>query len=144
LDLAEALEDQVIRRALITKAREIARISPRPPARDVYRQLLTSAVRGRKPREAAHDTVITDEQGTPLFRVRRQRHSIALIVPIQHMSADSLESIQSALATILSSCVIARDTRRGLRTRRNGAALTQVSTLSSHSTDNGGGQQAAI
>lgn len=101
LELAELLENPVKRQMVIRAARAIASISPRPQAREVYRRLLASVVTGRTPRSACHDKVIKGENGAPLFRVRQQRNSIALLLPMQRVSAKSLEHIENAIARIL-------------------------------------------
>jgi ParB family chromosome partitioning protein len=100
LELAEALEDPDRRRAMIQRARSIAASSPRPPARDVYRRLMTSATRGPHPK-TLHDSVVKSNEGDALFRVRYQSNSIALILPINNVSAQALQRIQTAVAAIL-------------------------------------------
>jgi ParB family chromosome partitioning protein len=100
-DLADALEDPVKRRLIISCAREISLNSPRPPARDVYRRLLSSSAHGRKPKRMAHDEVVKGPDGDPLFRIRRQISSIALILPIDKVAQRHLHEIQHAVASIL-------------------------------------------
>lgn len=50
LDLVDRWQDPDRQRPIAKRAREIAMKSPRPPAGDVYRELLTAAVQGRKVR----------------------------------------------------------------------------------------------
>jgi ParB family transcriptional regulator, chromosome partitioning protein len=116
-DLVDALEDSQKRRSLIRTAREIS-AAPRPPAREVYRLLLASYAAGRKPKSAAHDEVVIGEDGEPLFRIRRQVGTIALILPITRVSARSLENIQRAVAQILQKSSTRSDTLPTVRDAR--------------------------
>lgn len=109
LNLAEALEDPVSRPSMLKKARAIAAVTPRPPAREVYRRLLSSSVPGRNMRARAHDEVIKDETGEPLFRVRQQRDSIVLILSVEKVAAHSLDTIKRSVASILTSELGSRD-----------------------------------
>jgi ParB family chromosome partitioning protein len=101
LGLAEALEQPERRKSTIQAAREIAAVSPRPHSKEVYRQLLASSVPGRKLKQASHDKVVRGKDGLPLFRIKYRRDSVALILPIEKVSAKSLESIESAIANVL-------------------------------------------
>lgn len=101
LDLIDALEDPERRPAIIRRARAIGTLVPRPSSREVYRQLLiVPAVRAKlKPRVCAE--VVKDAQGTPLFRVRQQTSSVAIVVPMARMSTRALEQIRLSVAEIL-------------------------------------------
>jgi len=99
--LAEALEDPIRRQSAMRVAREIRAAAPRPAAREVYRRLLGSATRGHKPRNTSHDKVVKGNDGTPLFRIRHQTGSIALLLPAEMISAKSLDAIERALLHIL-------------------------------------------
>ncbi len=101
LDLIEILEDPERRQATVNTARAMSNTLPRPPAREVYRQLLTASARGRKVRLKKRDDVVTDASGNPLFRVRHQLNSIALLLPLDKVSAGSLERICCAVSGIL-------------------------------------------
>ena len=115
VQLAEAVQDPERRRPTIQAARQIAGLSPRPPAREIYRQLLTSPVHGRKPRAMAHDKVIRAESGAPLFRIRQQRNAIVVILPIERVSAMCLEQIESSITRILQSPSSASSEARDVR-----------------------------
>lgn len=104
-ELADALSDPVRRPSLIRVAREISSMERRPQARDVYRQLLSSTVQGRKPRVGNHDRVVKGRDGRPVFRIRRHVDSIALILPAERVSASNLEEIGQAILRILESGV---------------------------------------
>ena len=58
-------------------------------------------VSGRRPKARLRDTLIKDDEGVPLFRIKHQQNSIALVLPIGKVSAKSLQMIQSAVAEIL-------------------------------------------
>ena len=101
LRLMEALDDPHRRDATVRKARMIGAGSQRPPSREVYRELLAASAPGRKVRAKSRDQVIKDKKGAPLFRVRHQRCSVALIVPLEKVSAECLESVCRAIALLL-------------------------------------------
>jgi hypothetical protein len=104
-ELADALDDTRKRGQLIRVARQIAVTESRPPAREVYRQLIASTAEGRRPRFRGHDEVVTADDGSSLFRIRRQLNSIALILPIDKVSARTLENVRNAVASILEKTV---------------------------------------
>jgi ParB family chromosome partitioning protein len=100
-EVFDALDDARKRPALIRTARELSAMNPRPAAEKVYRHLLMASTSGRKPRMGDHDQVVKGEDGLALFRVRRQINSVALILPLEKISARSLQEIQDAVAGIL-------------------------------------------
>lgn len=100
-DLAVALEDSQRRRLTLERARALSAISPRPPAAYVYQQLTAAAVAGRKPKAKAHDEVVKDIHGRPLFRIRFQSKVIALLLPIDRMSTDMLNAVRTAVSDTL-------------------------------------------
>jgi ParB family transcriptional regulator, chromosome partitioning protein len=101
LELAAALEDPQRREHTIRKAREIVRSEQRVPAAEVYRRLLSAAAVGRKPAAKARDEVILNDHGAPLFRIRYVRAAVMLMLPVQRVSARSLQEIRGAVTTIL-------------------------------------------
>jgi len=101
VDIATVLEDPNRRAAALQTARRIAAVTPRPSARKVYRKVLASAGPGRKPRATARDTIIKGNDGVPLFRIRQQLGSIALVLPLDRISMQSLERIRAAVAGIM-------------------------------------------
>jgi ParB family chromosome partitioning protein len=103
LRLFEALEDPVRRDATVRAARAITSSGELLSAPQAYRQLLAAAPAGRKVRARARDEVIKDQSGHPLIRIRYQRDSIAVLVPIEKVSKSVLESMKSALLRILDS-----------------------------------------
>jgi ParB family transcriptional regulator, chromosome partitioning protein len=100
-DLAAALQDVRKRQATIARARTLASLSPKPAAVDVYQQLIAAWVPGRKVRSKAHDEVVTDLDGTPLFRIRTQDKAIAVLLPRDQMSQEKLKAVRDAVRDIL-------------------------------------------
>lgn len=101
LDLYEAWQDPRRRKEIANRARKLGAMTPRPPAREVYQHLLASAqgVRARRPR--AHDEVIKGPDGQPLFRVRHQHRTIALLLPSDRLRPKTLEAACRALIGVL-------------------------------------------
>lgn len=100
LTLVDCIEDQSKRQAVMRRAREISH-SPRLPAAEVYRQLLSASQAGRKPRILPRDQIVHDGAGQPLFRIRQRRDSYALLLPTDRISGKKLREIQDAVASIL-------------------------------------------
>jgi ParB family chromosome partitioning protein len=103
LDLVDALDetDAERRHAITRKARVLGSVEPRPPAREVYRQLLSASQQGRRIKTAVHDEVVKDGNGRPLFRIRHQSNSLAVIVPLHTVSTRVLEELRKSISTIL-------------------------------------------
>jgi ParB family chromosome partitioning protein len=101
LELAVALDDQSKRQATIRAARAVAACSPRLPPGEVFRRLLAAVPGGRKARARSHDEVVRDDDGLPLFRIRQRRCSLAVLLPVQKVSEDSIREIRRALVSIL-------------------------------------------
>jgi ParB family transcriptional regulator, chromosome partitioning protein len=100
-DLVDAFEDPQRTKVLVKKARVLASVLRRPPALEVYRRLIADMGGNDKPKSLSRDQVVKDCRGTPLFRVRHQIHSVALVLPSQAMSADLLMNICNAVSGIL-------------------------------------------
>lgn len=102
LDLIDALDDPKRREGTVCAARAISRRTPRPPARDVYQELLAAAANVRRLKANSHcDEVVKDVAGKPLFRIKRQTSSIAVLLPLDSISLKSLERIRHAVTCIL-------------------------------------------
>lgn len=100
LELVDALEDPMRRQRMVMKARAFA-ASKRPPAREVYRSLLASAAHGRKPKPKLHDEVVKDRNGTPVFRISRRSNAVALLLPVDKVSVQTMHRIRGAVLDIL-------------------------------------------
>jgi len=101
LELAAALTDADRHRTICAKARSIASATTRPSAREIYRQLLAAAAPGRKAKAKPRDEVVTDRNNRPLFRIRHQSSAVALILPIDKISAGTLEDVRSVVRGVL-------------------------------------------
>lgn len=103
--LAGVLEDPDRSRPAIRAARAIASNPERLTSREAYQRILAAAAPtapgGRKVARGLHDKVIHGKDGAPLFRIRHQRDSIVLILPMDKISAKTLAIIQSAVERIL-------------------------------------------
>ena len=97
LDLNETLQDPQRRKRAIGLARTLSGMSPRLPAVEAYQQLMSAAPAGRRTRSTRHDEVVTDVDGSPLFRIRRQTKNIALLLPLDKTSAETLDSVRDAV-----------------------------------------------
>jgi ParB family transcriptional regulator, chromosome partitioning protein len=100
-ELSDALLEPGRRQRILRTARAIAESSPRPGATEVYQRLLNSDYRARRSRTASHDIVVRGKNGGWLFRIRRQRDSVAIIFPPENISACSLANIEDVVARIL-------------------------------------------
>lgn len=100
-DLVEALEDPGRRQATIQQARLIRSLKPRPPAKEVIRRLLAATSCGRVPKRRTHDEVVKDARGRPMFRVRQLRNCVALLIPVERASENTLSVIRRSLSEAL-------------------------------------------
>jgi ParB family chromosome partitioning protein len=100
-DLTAALQDVRKRDATIACARALAATAPRPSAVEVYQQLVSASVAGRKPRTGSYDEVVRDIDGTLLFRIRSQEKAIALLLPRDRISQETLNAIRDAVRDTL-------------------------------------------
>jgi ParB family transcriptional regulator, chromosome partitioning protein len=99
--LTEALEDPQTRKRTIALARSLVELSPRPPAIETYQKLLSATASGRKPRTRTRDEVVTDSDGTALFRIRRQVNTVALLLPLESVSIEKLAAVRDAVRGVL-------------------------------------------
>lgn len=100
VELSEALEDPHRRQVTIGAARATSAQERRPAPEQVFCQLIAAGAPGRKVRNAAHDEVVVGDDGRPLFRIRRQRSSIALLLPIAKVSRETLDHIRLAIIEV--------------------------------------------
>jgi hypothetical protein len=76
-------------------------MSPRYPARDVYRKVPAACACGAKVKPKVHDVVVRDSGGAPLLRIRQRTHWIALLLPTEKVSARLLGIIRQSIAELL-------------------------------------------
>lgn len=101
LAILDALDDPGRRVATIRAARALGALSPRLPASQVMRSLLSCFARGRKASASRRDRVVPGHDGLPLFRVRHHSQAVALLFSAAKLSRYHLERIESRLTTIL-------------------------------------------
>jgi ParB family transcriptional regulator, chromosome partitioning protein len=101
LEIMQALEDPLRRQATIRAARDIGNVTPRPPAREVYRQLIIAATLGRRLKTSTRDEVVKDPDGRPLFRIRHQNSAIAFVMPIDRLAPEVLHNLRAAVSDVL-------------------------------------------
>lgn len=101
LDLGAALEDPARRTLICHRARTLSAAEHRLPPKDVYRTLLSAAVKGRKVQPKSHDKVITSRDGKPLFRLRYQSRNVALLLSVDKVSARDLDQVVAAVSGVL-------------------------------------------
>lgn len=101
LEIAAALEDAEKRGPTISVAREISRGEQRFAAPEVRRRLLMANAPGRKPAARRRPEVVLDDDGSPLFRVRHECASVALLLPLERISAPYLKEICGEVKAIL-------------------------------------------
>lgn len=101
LDLAILLEDPLKRNAIVQRARALAgEGTPRDP-RAIYRELIAVSRSDHKAKPTRHDEIVKDAHGVPLFRIRHQTKTVALLLPADQVSAVTLASISESIAAIL-------------------------------------------
>lgn len=100
-DMTDALDHPHRRQLIVQKARAIGIRTPRPQAIEVYKQLMAAGAQGRRARTTPHDQVIKNDRGRPLYRIRRLRNHVALLLPVERVPVSTLSAIQKTLAEIL-------------------------------------------
>jgi ParB family chromosome partitioning protein len=121
LDIMDALDDPQRRQSTIQTARAIGALDPRPPAKRVYRELITASARGRQPKPVARVEIVRDGDGAPLFRIRQLNTSVSLMLPSEKLCAATMAEIRAAVAGILQRET--REVRESSRKRPSTAAL---------------------
>ena len=101
LDLHKGWHDANTRPILAQRARALAARTPRLKAQEVYERLLAPAGTAARQRRKCRDNVVKGDTGAPLFRIRYQRNTVALILPNSLVGATSLEMIRRAVSEIL-------------------------------------------
>jgi ParB family chromosome partitioning protein len=103
--LTELMEDPIRKPPAIRAARAIATSSSHLQACDVYRKLLAATAPtdcgGRKIGSATREEVVLDEEGVVLYRVKHRRESVVFELPLERMSARTLEALQQAIKGVL-------------------------------------------
>jgi ParB family chromosome partitioning protein len=103
VELFTILEDPARRSVVCARARSIASMQTRLPARQVYAQLLSAGVPGRRLKMRRHDEVVMGHDGKPLFRIAQRASSVALLLPMSAVSEGGLERVRAAVKSALQS-----------------------------------------
>lgn len=102
IDIVDALSDPGRRAVILQRARAATRTQGRPAAREIYQQLLAAPGCGGKQRNRVHDEIVKDDSGRPLFRIRHQTNSLAVVLPLGEISDKTKRRICEVLKAILS------------------------------------------
>jgi len=100
-ELLKRWEDPKTRAIMAERARAVVNQRPRAIAHEVYQQLLAPSGMGRRALRPCHDTVVSGGDGRPLFRIRHQSGTVALLLPSKLLSKNSLDSISQAVCNLL-------------------------------------------
>jgi ParB family chromosome partitioning protein len=101
LELAEAGSDRARKSQMCERARTISALQNKPPPREIYKQLLTAVAPGRKVRARTRDEVVCGSDAKPLFRIRHQTSTLAILLARQQVSASHMEQIRDFLTTLM-------------------------------------------
>jgi ParB family chromosome partitioning protein len=101
LELVEAWEDRDRRPIIAERARQICARRERPNPPEVYTRLLAPTARGARKQGRERDEVVSDDDGVPLFRIRPQRGTFAVILSRKLVTPDCLDEVKRTLAALL-------------------------------------------
>jgi ParB family chromosome partitioning protein len=104
-DLMDLWEDPQRKQIIAAAAREMASEEPRPSALKAYKRLMATVGRRRRLIQpvspAHHEEVVTDSDGSPLFRISVQQNRIALLLLCEPLLDDALAEIKTQLAGLV-------------------------------------------
>jgi ParB family chromosome partitioning protein len=101
LELVDAWEDRKRRHIIAQRARDIGEQRERPAASTIYQRLLAASARGGRKKARERDEVVADEDGVPLFRIRPQQNTFAVLLPRTNVSPHCLDEVKRALSSLL-------------------------------------------
>jgi ParB/RepB/Spo0J family partition protein len=101
VDLFDAWRDPMRRRIVAGRARTIGKRSPRPESAQVYEVLRAGLGSVGSARSSRRVEVVLDDDGRPLFRVKYNRTTVALVLPAERLHHDSLQRVKGAVAMVL-------------------------------------------
>jgi ParB/RepB/Spo0J family partition protein len=103
LTLLNMWQDPTVRPALSDLARALGARDPKPPAQQIYDELLTARAQRPRPlrRPKGKEAIVTDLDGTPLFRFRRQVDAVVIVLPARGLSGARVSSIENAIGQLL-------------------------------------------
>jgi ParB/RepB/Spo0J family partition protein len=100
LELHSACESPVTRSQVIARARTLASKSQRVPPRCTFDRLMFNQ-RMRAAKEISKQEIILGPKGEPLFRIKHQEATIALVIGKRHLSSAVMQQIKDSLSNIL-------------------------------------------
>jgi ParB family chromosome partitioning protein len=103
IELAKAWQDPQLRLLVAQRARALVNQTPRPGSLEVYQKLIAPAGAGKKSRRPRRDMVVSGSNGAPLFRIRYQRATVALLLPTTAVSENCVNRIRQAVCDIMQS-----------------------------------------
>ena len=103
VELSKAWQDPQLRLLVGQRARALVNQTPRPSSLEVYQKLIAPAGAGKKSRRPRRDMVVSGGNGSPLFRIRYQRATVAFLLPTIALSENSVNRIRQALCDIMQS-----------------------------------------
>ena len=101
LHLADIWDDSSRRGALLRRARALAASHPRPPARAAYAYLVSEMARSPGSRATPLEEVVRGEDGRALFRIRKQRRAIALLLPADSVTHEAYDALKREVSALL-------------------------------------------
>lgn len=104
IDLLALWQDAKRRAEMTEIAESLAAESPRPAPERVF-ELLMGPPQERKRRTRALDEIVRDPRGRTLFRVRRSRDNLAIILGSDQLSRASLERLKRLLTEKLQDAI---------------------------------------
>lgn len=99
--LESAFHNPLSRKRVCARARAIAAMPKRPTPRAILQQLISAGEPGKKVTGNNRDVVVNSRNGKPLFRVRRLVNTIAVVIPLERLSAGRLAQVKSAVSRVL-------------------------------------------
>lgn len=103
IELSKAWQDPQLRLLVGQRARALVNQTPRPSSLEVYQKLIAPAGAGKKSRRPRRDMVVSGGNGTPLFRIRYQRATVAFLLPTTAVSENCVNRIRQAVCDIMQS-----------------------------------------
>lgn len=101
LNLMDMWDDPVRRTALEHRASALGNRTPRPPAREVYQELMSIPGNDYRPPRRARDEIVRDRRGKALFHIRNRKRSIALVFPMKNVSELGLHCLRDTVVHVL-------------------------------------------
>jgi ParB family transcriptional regulator, chromosome partitioning protein len=103
IELSKAWQDPQLRLLVGQRARALVNQTPRPSSLEVYQKLIAPAGAGKMSRRPRRDMVVSGGNGTPLFRIRYQRATVAILLPTTALSENRVNRIRQAVCDIMQS-----------------------------------------